>query len=1098
MHILIYNISNIDLCSSLLDMDNSNVYYSCDTRLNKTLQYSGSINNTKFDIIITSDISILPLTQYVIYIGDNICMTDTVFKASDINDFPIIYSKILSSLIKNTPRYKIAYVSPLLPDKTGIGAYSEDMICGLKSHFAINVYTETKKNDVFNLKQLYKTHQNYDIIIYNMGNNAEFHKNIYIMATRIPGIVILHDYELNGLLGSFLNINDMKYYNKNVYLSQINDSKYSEMFNGMNPYKHPLTFPLNDCFALITHVPFVYKKIISEYSQHDNIFLMPMGHHDGEVILSKNEKNNMIKFGVFGHMTHTKRVEQILHGFCKALKQNTNIYLYLVGKQYPYHISKLRDLQTIVNELNIHTYVTIYDFVDSQKFNQLINELDIAIGLRYPSVGESSGTIIKFLYNGKPCIISDVDQFKDVSDTCTIKIPIDDMEIDALCSAILKLSNNETLRKSMSKSAKLYAQINHSPQNMIYSMVDIINKVINNKKQIQYISLNGDDLKNLKLIDLMSSYNTDIVNKTIGISAVNIYRYIQNLPEYKQYDEKLSITLQINKLYIEYVGRHAETNELNKVYVDIKNGLTIPLLKYWMMQSDEHKSYRQQYTLKNDLTSKINTVFMNTLSRPVDFEALKYYEKLCNQDNGISIMMNEIYSSDEYKLNKQVYLVYWDVLHRLPTKDELIKWIGLKQSPELTKTNECDILQNIKNKIRNVTVKPCSTLLKDLKIKYISPLGTTGYCIAAMDYVYTLYLYGAQITYDYSYTEKLILQDDNEKFNVQLSLLNKNIDYDIVIFHSMPEHWAGLMKLEHYRNPKVRIYGLFAWETDTLPDFWKPHFDSVDHIIVPSNYVKSSVIKSFPNKKIHVIHHVIEPYTDLPLSNTSDASNIFTFLIVSQWNSRKCVEDTIRCYLSTFDRDDDVVLYVKTFVNDNPHDNMKLQKYINRIVDEYGQNKARVCVDIRTISDKEMMSIYNMSDCFISLSHSEGVGLGACMMAKLGKLVIMTGLGGHTEYIKNGFFVDYKLVNVKPCSDTDKLFNDHKSCTKYKCEYNPYFDGTIMRWADANMDHFKMLLKSVYNNRESYDVLKKDNIKYMKSHFSIESIANEFNIVLLC
>jgi hypothetical protein len=43
----------------------------------------------------------------------------------------------------------------------------------------------------------------YDVIVYNMGNNAEFHAGIYEVMQRYPGIIILHDYVLHHFFAGY-------------------------------------------------------------------------------------------------------------------------------------------------------------------------------------------------------------------------------------------------------------------------------------------------------------------------------------------------------------------------------------------------------------------------------------------------------------------------------------------------------------------------------------------------------------------------------------------------------------------------------------------------------------------------------------------------------------------------------------------------------------------------------------------------------------------------------------------------------------------------------------------------------------------------------
>jgi hypothetical protein len=60
------------------------------------------------------------------------------------------------------------------------------------------------------------------------------------------------------------------------------------------------------------------------------------------------------------------------------------------------------------------------------------------VNLRYPSAGETSGTLIRAFDAGKPVAVSDYAQFAELPDDCVVKIPLGDREIDSLADFFLR------------------------------------------------------------------------------------------------------------------------------------------------------------------------------------------------------------------------------------------------------------------------------------------------------------------------------------------------------------------------------------------------------------------------------------------------------------------------------------------------------------------------------------------------------------------------------------------------------------------------------------------------------------------------------------
>jgi len=65
------------------------------------------------------------------------------------------------------------------------------------------------------------------------------------------------------------------------------------------------------------------------------------------------------------------------------------------------------------------------------------------------------------------------------------------------------------------------------------------------------------------------------------------------------------------------------------------------------------------------------------------------------------------------------------------------------------------------------------------------------------------------------------------------------------------------------------------------------------------------------------------------------------------------------------------------------------------------------------LSEDEMDDLHHRCDCYVSFSHSEGVGMGAVEAAMRNKPVIITNYGGAPEYIKTPYTIDCELQELE-------------------------------------------------------------------------------------
>ncbi len=81
---------------------------------------------------------------------------------------------------------RIAWVSPMPPARSGIASYSKAVLDGLER---IGYTREHQARAVWPVKQKHSaTIPWHTMAVYHLGNNVEFHGDIYDLAIRMPGL----------------------------------------------------------------------------------------------------------------------------------------------------------------------------------------------------------------------------------------------------------------------------------------------------------------------------------------------------------------------------------------------------------------------------------------------------------------------------------------------------------------------------------------------------------------------------------------------------------------------------------------------------------------------------------------------------------------------------------------------------------------------------------------------------------------------------------------------------------------------------------------------------------------------------------------------
>ena len=385
-------------------------------------------------------------------------------------------------------RRKLLYASPFKPLRSGISDYSEVLIYGLRDFFDMTLLIDDYKLENRKLYEdfcvlVYKKNKtnlsSYDYIIYNVGNNPHYHSYIYECALKWPGMIILHDFVLYYLTIGF-------YRNKDTFYSKVYEM---EGAKGINLLKKSIKEgkDLLECKELAPLLP-LNKELINS----DNLIMAHSFYTSNEIarIIDKKERlreinhvgfiddhfdpiaKNLLmgKYRIpehcmlmssFGSVADTK----LNHIICEIVDE--------INSSYDRKISYVMvgDGNYVDHKLN--DYIIKTGYIDLLEFNSFIFHSDLTINLRYPSMGETSGSLMRILGLGKPCLVSNDAWFAELPDDLVMKINIDRLR-DDLMEMIICLRDKPGKLLDISARAINYINANHSPKKISKDIYDFL------------------------------------------------------------------------------------------------------------------------------------------------------------------------------------------------------------------------------------------------------------------------------------------------------------------------------------------------------------------------------------------------------------------------------------------------------------------------------------------------------------------------------------------------------------------------------------------------------------------------------------------------
>jgi len=316
---------------------------------------------------------------------------------------------------------------------------------------------------------------------------------------------------------------------------------------------------------------------------------------------------------------------------------------------------------------------------------------------------------------------------------------------------------------------------------------------------------------------------------------------------------------------------------------------------------------------------------------------------------------------------------------------------------------------------------------------------------------------------------------------------NAQSDFDVSFQIQLPDEWSNTLA-------KFNVGITAGVETDICNPAWIDAINKMDLVIVPSNHVKNTFLRSgLVKTTIEVVGEWYQEDLDLvPLDSITSMKfdTSFNFLVVSQLTSlddvgdRKNIFNTIRWFCNAFENDPSVGLILKTNLGRGTHiDRENVYSVISQAINLFRKGQyPKIHVLHGNMSDHEIASIYRHPSikCFINLTRGEGFGIPILDASVAGLPVITTNWSGHLDFMNLGKFipVDYKLVNV-PITKIDKrIFVENA------------------RWADPDENDFKKRVLKFRSNPEMPRTWARELSEKCKEKFSRRAIELNYSKLL--
>jgi glycosyltransferase involved in cell wall biosynthesis len=389
-------------------------------------------------------------------------------------------SKLAERLQQPSRIERVAFLGPVPPTATGIATYDQAVLDGLAR---IGFTRDLPVDVVWPVDEHRAAYvPAYRLGVYQLGNNVEFHLQVYRTAWQAPGLVVLHDLALDDFVRGLQSVSDPLGYVAVREALQARDQLRSSEARRNEPLRTPWAAAIaRRSRGIVVHSQFC-RRYLQEFGCKTPIYVVPHPPVEsveaiegsaarGRALRAKAESQGASALVVaVGDMNEAKRLDVVLRA---AALLDPDVHVALVGRKVPTF-----DVWPLVHASGLGERLHVEQDVSDQDFLGWLHAADVVVDLRFPHRGEVSGSLARAMQVGRPTVLSATGTYLDVPDGSALHVGSGPGDPDELAERLRTLLEDPDLRRTMGATAKAYMDGLRTSEATAHGYADAISQTI--------------------------------------------------------------------------------------------------------------------------------------------------------------------------------------------------------------------------------------------------------------------------------------------------------------------------------------------------------------------------------------------------------------------------------------------------------------------------------------------------------------------------------------------------------------------------------------------------------------------------------------------
>ena len=344
----------------------------------------------------------------------------------------------------------IAYLSPLPPERSGVAVYSAHLLPELSAYGPLHLFSRgalMPRELVGQARLSLRPYQNFpghderdafDQVVYHLGNDSRYHREITRYALRRPGFVVLHDTHLGAMMRQMLPVQAEYEQQLRYELGPVGNKQIEEVYAGVRSPLSLLPTMFNrriveSATGVIVHSQWDRDQVLasSPDSAH-KIFVVPLcTPRVNRVSRSQRQAarerlgipEDAFLIGSFGFVEANKKVESIVENLREFLKRRPKSLLVLVGKLPD--VAYGREIEKLIADSGVSKQIRVTGYLRHADYQRYLHSCDLSIQFRRNFRGGGALSVNQSLAYGLPTLITSEGPFLEYPQDVVMHVPPD-------------------------------------------------------------------------------------------------------------------------------------------------------------------------------------------------------------------------------------------------------------------------------------------------------------------------------------------------------------------------------------------------------------------------------------------------------------------------------------------------------------------------------------------------------------------------------------------------------------------------------------------------------------------------------------------------